>query len=46
MYQILHKDEKLKRQLELEYDTTIPDNIDLFDRASWKSEVYTEKLKD
>ena len=46
MYQVLYKDEKLRKQLELEYATTIPKDLDLFDRAEWKDEIYTNKLKD
>ena len=46
MYQVLYKDAKLKAQLEKEYNTIIPDNVDLYDRAEWKTEIYTDKLKD
>ncbi len=46
MQQVLNKEKILKLQLEKEYNINIPDNIDLFDRASWKKEIYTDKLKD
>jgi len=46
MYKILSKDEGLKKSMEKKLASTIPSHVELFDRPSWATETYTDKLKD